>query len=489
MNRCLSVLVGVLSMSVATGLAAQDPGKPKPTDSRLIALSTHMKLMSQVELVDAQREEVADRNGYGPELPAHDLSSVEIDQFDEFYGVDLRQLCRYSLEVYRDGNHDSGIFYFRPQSFALKFEPPDYYLSVEYGAATEDGNNVIIQAALTPGGDRTDRRVLEALLKSYLKARGGTVSNPILLPLPVTYEASFQLQDWHIEEVTVNGVDPDTGEIQITLSADVPTKELVTSTLGNINGLTGNVELQPIVINPDYQNLVRLQPLVARIRLPDAIGGPAPRWRPPSSGSQAEYTNPWPFDMRLRYLAYLIEEPDGGLRLGGWSLGDAVLGPGDTARVSTLQLNQELDSDRVVTALYLADLVRDDRAVREVVDACTGGVGGLPMKQITVEALDPGALFDQYNIHKMVVEIRSAHFDPEGRQVETRTYDLDGSEEQLTTDPLHLWEDSGDLYQYRVVVITSDGVVHGDRGWRSPHSYLPDQIMIGSALVEEVLAE
>jgi hypothetical protein len=491
MKRALIILCVIFATSSWAATEKRPPGSrrlPPPTPTPAPNVMIHTLLLSPFEAVEVARDEVADRNGWGPVRPGYDLSTVEVDQLDEFYGVDLRQLCRYSLEVYPDANPDSGIFYYRPQTFALKFEPPDFFLSIEYKAGDAGGENVLMQAQLTPGADQADRKILEALLEAYLKQRGSHVSSPYLLPLPVTYEVDFQLQHWNIEEVTVNGVDPDTGEIRITLSADVPAKELVTSTLGNTNGLTGYVDLKPILIDSGRQNFTEPLRLVAGIKLPDALGGPSPRWRPPFSGVQAEFTNEWPFEMRLEYLAYLIN--DGGeLKLRGWSLGETTLGPGDTARLSTLQLNSELSSDNVVTALYLGDLQRDDEVVRKVVESCTSGVGLLPVKQIVIEALDPEALFDQYNIHKLVVEVRSAHFDPDGREVVSYSYDLDDSEELVQTDQLHLWEDAGDLYHYRIVVITRDGAVHGDRDWRAPHAYLPDQILIGSQQVEEALAQ
>ncbi len=492
MKRALIILCVVVATSSWAVAEKRPPGSrgifspttPTPAPNIMI----HTLLLSPFEAVEVARDEVADRNGWGPVRPGYDLSTVEVDQLDEFYGVDLRQLCRYSLEVYPDANPDSGIFYYRPQNFALKFEPPDFFLSIEYKAGNAGGENVLMQAQLTPGADQADRKILKALLKAYLKERDQQVTNPNLLPLPVTYEADFQFQHWNIQEVTVNGVDPDTGEIQITLSADVPAKELVTSTLGNTNGLTGWVDLKPIIIDPDRQNFTEPLRLVAGIRLPDALGGPSPRWRPPTSGAQAEFTNEWPFEMRLEYLAYLIED-DGALRLRGWRLGETTLGPGDTARLSILQLNSELSSDDVVTALYLGDLQRDDKAVRRVVERCTSGVGSLPVKDILIVALDPEALFAQYNIYKVVVEVRSAHFDPDGREVVSHSYDIDGSEETVRTDQLHLWEDAGDLYHFRIAVVTRDGAVHADRVWCAPDVSVPDQILIGSKLVEEALAQ
>ncbi|HSA41744.1 MAG TPA: hypothetical protein P5061_14135, partial [Mycobacterium sp.] len=125
------------------------------------------------------------------------------------------------------------------------------------------------------------------------------------------------------------------------------------------------------------------------------------------------------------------------------------------------------------------------------IGSCTGGVEALPVENQVIDIMQPEALFDQYAIYRVAVEVRSAHFDPEGREVITRSYVLDGAENPLTTDPLYLWEEpsGGDLYQYRVGVVTNDGVTHADEDWRRPGSFLPYTINIGSDVVEAVLAE
>jgi hypothetical protein len=433
------------------------------------------------------RDELAARGARGPTLPALSLGDlVPVAQLERFDGVRMANLCRYSLQVYPDANRESGIYYYRPRKFVLRFDPNDgYYLSVDYKAGAAGADNVLMQARLTPGAGPPDRAVLEALVEAYLHGRGGP--RPVLLPLPASYEAAFNLTDWNVDEVTINGVDPDTGEIVLTLSADVPTKELVTSTLGNVNGLVGSVRLTPLYIS-DAQTMTQAVELQAELRLADLAGGPPLRWRSPS-GNSSEFTNAWPFDLRLRYLAYLVKEAPGRLKLRGWGLGNTLLAPRDSARMATADLNAEIDGSNVVTALYLGSLVRDDDAVRRVVDELTGGVGALPVQELTIDVIRAADLFDQYGIYKLAVEVRSAHFDPEGREVAHHTYQVDESSATVLTDPLYLWEDSGDLYQYRIGVVTIDGTVHSDSGWRRPSPVLPYTITVGSKLVEEVLAE
>ena len=75
--------------------------------------------------------------------------------------------------------------------------------------------------------------------------------------------------------------------------------------------------------------------------------------------------------------------------------------------------------------------------------------------------------------------------------IESINYTLRESDDLLTTDPLHLWEDSSDsaLYQYRVGVVTLDGAFHGSEKWNGPNPRDRYTIDIGSVQVEEALAQ
>jgi hypothetical protein len=485
MKRALTVVLAIFCWTAVA--AAQQPMRYKADALKVTPALIRAELISVDQAGDDARADAAAKGARGPTLPALSLGDlVPVAQLDKFGGVRTQDLCRYSLQVYADANRDSGIYYYRPKKFVLRFDPDDgYYLSVDYKAGAAGADNVLIQARLTPGAGPTDRAVLESLLEAYLHGSGGP--EPVLMPLPASYEAAFNLSDWNVDEVTINGVDPDSGEIVLTLSADVPTKELVTSTLGNVNGLVGSVRLTPLVIS-NAQTMTQAVDLQAELRLADLEGGPPLHWRSPT-GSHAEFVNAWPFDLRLHYLAYLIEESPGRVKLRGWRLGDTLLEPGDTARTAAADLNTEIEGNQVVTALYVGSLVRDDDAVRRVVDELTGGVGALPVQELTIDVIRAADLFDQYGVYKLAVEVRSAHFDPEGRQVESRTYQVDESSETVQADSLYLWEDSGDTYQYRVGVVTIDGTVHSDSVWRRPNPVLPYTITVGSKLIEEVLAE
>lgn len=499
MKRCLMVIAAALLLaSPSSGQVFSSQKNPKyvkkddSAQAKYPVLTIQRGFIGALEASQKQREEAESRGGQGPSpigIPLADY--VDIAHLENYEGLEIADLCRLSTTVYRDVNEASGIFYYYPDRWYLDFDPDEggYHLRIDYKASSAGSNNVLLTAQLTPGFDRQDVSFLTAMLEEYLRLEGDRSVRPKLLPLPVTPEAEFHLASWDIEEVTINAVEPDTDTIHLSVSADVPTKELVMSTLIH-EGLPGSVSLRPDDWG-GYQTLTSPVGGYAEIRLGDIAGGPALRWPRNTSGAHAELENTWPFDMRLDYLVYLMEKSGGGLDLRGWNLGGEILAPGDTARVPISDLNLEFRSDNAVDARFVGRLIRDEAAGRAVIESHTGGVGALPVEDLTIQVAEADALFDQYSIYTIAVEIRSAHFDPEGREVVSHTYLLDGSENAVSADPLYLWEDpaGGDLYQYRIGVVTTDGVVHSDRGWRRPEPTFPYHIFVGSGPVEEVLAE
>ena len=476
----------IAALLVAAAGSAQ---QPTPKIAKAVTLAPRFQLTNPSLAGQLSVDDVKGRNGKGPDYAISLADRVTVAQLDEF-SLELRDLCRLSLQVYPDANRATAIFYYRPKRYTLRFDPAEggYFMTVDYKGGTTEGKNVVIQARLTPGAGTVDREVLKSLLRNYLRSMGSG-AEPVLLALPAAPEAHFDLTDWNVEEVTVNGVDPDTGELTITLSADVATKELLTGTLGNINGLVGKVTLRPLVIS-DEQPMREPIDVSAELRMAEIAGGAPLLWKKPP-GATAELVNPWPFPLALRHLCYLTQDPASkALRLRGWRLGEAVLGPGDTARLDVAKLNIELGGTTVVTAFWDATLRRDDALVRKVVESLTGGVGALPVQALAVEVVKAEELFAQYNVYKLAVEFRSAHFDPQGRDVISHTYELDQGTPKADCDPLYLWQDpTGELYEYRVGVITVDGTVHVDPKWRSPNPALPGKVFIGAAAVEEVLAQ
>jgi hypothetical protein len=421
---------------------------------------------------------------------------LAVDNLGEF-GISLQEIVSLSLEVYEDENRDSGIYYYRPSQYFLHWTPEDqYYLSVDYKPEQASDKNVVLDARLTPGSVADDVEVLKRLLQSYLRRQPQHLQPPnpeqiLLLPLPARYEARFDWSAYGVgaDDITVTGVDPDSRQFGIQVLTDVATKELLIGKLGDPSGLAGDVRIVP-------QQVSSVQPALApftvraRLKLADNEAYTRSPWRR-GGGEHSRFQNERPLPVTLRYLVYLVEL-GGRLKLRGYDLGRQRLLPGDTAKLPNTMIGAEIGSPSAIRAWYSYTLDNDAEYRRALLADLTGGVGAIPVHDVEIQVVRPAELFEQYALFKVAVVVRSRFFDPRASSTGLieREYELSPDVDRIAIAPLYRPADAGDdLYQYRIVAITSDGIPHHDRDWRRPTDGLASSIFIGSSQIDEVLAQ
>jgi hypothetical protein len=208
-------------------------------------------------------------------------------------------------------------------------------------------------------------------------------------------------------------------------------------------------------------------------------------------GEFSTLRNDHSFPVRLRYLTYLIEEA-GRLVLRGYDLGDRSLLPGDTAKLGNESVTAQIGEPTVVRSWYSLTLDNDETYRKQVVRELTGGVGLIPVTDVDIQIVRVAELFQQYDIFKIVVVVRSEFFDPNPDAVGPieKGYEFSAETGQVPLAPLYRPEGAtGPLYEYRIGLVTNDGVPHQDATWRTPAAGFADSVFIGSSQIEEVLEQ
>lgn len=455
------------------------------------------RLRPATEAAEQTEQEVLDRAGVGPSpqpLRLHEMLAVR--GLDAFGLSSLRELATLSLEVFQDGNPASGIFYYRPRMYFLHWSPEEnYYLTVDYKPESADGNDVVIDARLTPGEVDDDVQLLKKLLRIHLRGQPAHLRPPSLdeiqvYPLPATFEAAFQWSGFGVgdDDVSVTGVDRDTGQIGLQITTDVATKEILVKKLGDPQGLQGSVRVEP-------QSVTQGRPapapfsVDARLKLADSEAYARARWRRSPGRESSIFRNPHPFPVRLRSLAYLVETPTG-LALRGYDLQSQQLAVGGEAALPNASIHAEIDSPEVLRAWYLYSLENDPEHRERVLDGLTGGVGSLPVRSVDIQIVRGQELFTQYRLFRIVVIVRSRNFDPdpESEAVLEQSYEFAATDASKPLAPLYLRPGGEPLYEFRIGVATEDGELLQDSQWRPPAAGFESTIFVGSRQIEEVLA-
>ena len=425
-----------------------------------------LNLTSAKEAATETQREVLDRSGAGPSpQPVRLDHQLEVRGLVDFGLSSLQQLTSLSLEVFRDVNPASGIFYYKPKMYFLNWNPDDeYFLTVDYKPEESGGKNVVIDARLTPGAVMDDVRVLERLLQAhYLNEPAHVRPNPSdirVYPLPATYEARFNLAGLGVDEsdVSVTGVDRDTGQIGLQITTTVATKEILIKKLGDPQGLQGDVFIRPQGVTEEQEPPAPFS-VTARLKLADSEAYANARWRR-EAGDFSAFHNAHAFPLRLKYLTYLIQDGRS-LILRGWDLGSPVLLPGGVARIPNAGITTQIDDSRVIRSWYVYALENDTEYRDRVINALTGGVGLLPVKTVNIEVVQSAELFEEFHLYKVAVVVRSAYFDPNGGATEPieMAYEFSAEDGAREMAPLYVPEEAASpVYEYRIGVVTADGV-------------------------------
>ena len=482
--------LALLVLSAGAGWA-QQPSKINPDLLKRVQFQNLPTFTAVSTSIKADQQEAKDLDGRGPS-PHETVHLGQMIQGMAPFDLEFRDLVRLSPELIPDANEASGIYYYRPSRFFLRWDDQDgYYLTIDYKFEADDGRNVLLDARLTPGPVRADREVLARLLDAYLQKhpKAHARDKVRLLPLPARYEARF---DWNAlgvpaAEVAVTGRDRDTGQLAITLATDVGTRQILIKKLGDVAGLPGEIVLTPTQVSDDVEALAPFS-VTAELRLADTAAYGSARWQRFESTDHTEWTNFHPFPVKMRYLAYLYDDR-GTIRMRGWDLRRVQVEPGATARLANKKISNQVDFPEVVGAWYVYTLVNDPDYRDAVVDALTGGIGDVPVRQFQIEVPGGAALFEQHGLYKVHVQVTSKLFDPEGKTEIVKPYELASGDDEVPLAPLYVPTDhTGPLYTYRVALITRSGSVIEDSKVRQAGTVIQN-ILIGSDLVEELLAQ
>ncbi len=510
-GSCLVTAVFATALLAGGSSYAQEAGTANKTYRLALPViakrTVFANIKDQGEAAAEAQQDVVDRAGVGPKAQSIRLQDVLRPRgLNDFGLTSIEGLTNLSLEAYEDGNPASGIYYYKPRMYFLHWTAVEqYYLTVDYLPRRDSDKNVVIDARLTPGDVRDDVRVIKRLLKAALRQRPAHLRPPNLdeiqlLPLPALYEAEINWQGLGVPEgdVLVTGVDRETGQIGLQVITDVATKEILIKKLGDPQGLQAGVNISPQQVTPEQEPIGAFY-VNARLKLADSEAYARALWQRTPGTEHSLFRNQHAFPVQLRKLCYLYDDGRH-LFLRGYDLRahrtlppDGVLPPGGIAKVSNQDILEQIDDgDRVIRAWYDYSLVNDQRYRDQVIDALTGGVGSVPVTEVTIQVVNSARLFEQYNLFKLGIVVRSRYFDPSGESTDwiEQGYELAAGEDSSSVAPLYAPEDApGSLYEYKIGLITGEGASHEDTAWRSPVGLLGTSIFIGSKQIEEVLAE
>lgn len=427
------------------------------------------------------KKEDADRGARGPGSDRIDLleglrSDVDLP-FDEILTI--------NREVYADANPASGIYYFLPHSYHLRWDENDGHgMRMLYGASADASaaGDVIMATRLDSGITTSEASLARALLDAYRARHGGSKVTelrtlPLDAPPAVSLSGGLAHQyDIEADRIIVNAVSDVLGEIDVSWVTDSVTKENLQLALTEDIGINGVVSLDPVS--------TVLEPIDLPLQIQLADRGTFGR----ISWQAGTWRNPQPYPVRLNYVHALMIHGNQPI-IYSWSTDSVKVAPGRTVNweSSTLPRWVARDAKRLWVD-YSVDR-ECEPCDSQVLARITSGVTSAGPSDLVFKTLSPLADSEAVEIS---VRVRSRYFHPKKRELRTKpALVLSEDRAEFTMGPIYLVDRQpgevvpGDpLFEYQLELILEDGRPLTSTTWTEAHDL---RAIIGTYQVEQQL--
>lgn len=376
------------------------------------------------------------------------------------------EITNIRMDVYPDKNPASGVFYYLPQAYHLRWnEEEGYNFRMLYNTAdssSSDGD-VRMTGTITPSIGTKEIAFIKTLLQSYVKRNANLKYKELkIIPtksLPkMSLSSGLQGQyDISSDGISVNMSSTINNPIDVSWLTDNNTKEEMQVALSEGVGITGTMTLEP-----DSETIPE-QLIPVRITLADArtLGRVelVDNWR------NDNWTNATPFPIKLRYVHALIMDKTGNKTtplVYSWELGNVELPSKSQVSFDAAKMPSWLNgkAERIWVDYSIIDC---ESCVDEVISTITNATGPSQRKNISLESFK---VFETMQANRLIVKIRSNQADPKGNVVkELAPVEIREDLTPQTIGPLYLPEGTLPQFEYHFKIITEDGDVYTSDNW------------------------
>jgi hypothetical protein len=442
----------------ATATSATDEKKPTAT---MAVKAVDYRLITAGLALDKSE---TDKGAQGPDnnpIPLFEDLTVTKD-FEFPY-----EITNISMDVFPDKNPASGMFYYLPAAYHLRWTVDEgYALRVLYGTASADNpGDVRMSATLSPDISKKEIDLISKLLNSYVSRNSGMKFDKLrLIPVKENPTVSFPADLNSQYEIT-----PDKVSVNIASSLREPfqvwvtdnnTKDEMQVSLLEKTGIQGIMSLQP-----QSENIPEIKiPVVITLADSRTIGRidlESKKWR------NTPWKNQTPYPLKLKFLHMLLVKDQAGKStpfIYSWNLNDLIVPASASVQFDASNVPSWLDDADMAQRIWLEYSVVDcDECDRAIINTITGGTYGSNSKKVTFETFQ---LFDSLDAQFIQIKVRSKQGDPKGEKI-------------VEFDPLRIYHDnevaeSGQLYvpleaelsfEYLITIVMKNGNSYKAEDW------------------------
>lgn len=366
-----------------------------------------------------------------------------------------------NLNIYPDKNPNSGVFYYLPIAYDIKYDPErGFAFNVDYGSARgeESQEKVRMSGILSSGISLYEIQFIKNLMETYKKQNPGLkLERPMPLPVSETPQITLgdELKNFGIASVNINNVNSITDPIEFSWQTDGTTAAELENLLRVNSGIIGKMKVK------STSEDLPMQEIPVRIRLIDenTFGRFGML---PSDMRNKTWRNETPFPVRLKYVHYMIIDKTGNGKespiIYSWDLGNQEVQPSNQVKFDMTTVPSWLDTYKGKQARVWIDY--------SVVESCTpcnekvfsGIISSTSRPQLSNVVFRVIEFFETYNVAYLDVEVKSIQGDPNGRTETTfPVLHITADKADYTAGKIYVPNGGSPSFDYRVTVVTQDG--------------------------------
>lgn len=382
------------------------------------------------------------------------------------------EITNIRMDVYPDKNLNSGVFYYLPSAYHLQWNMNEgYQFKMLYGTAKTDetSGDVRMAGVLTPSISKNESALIKSLVQSYVNNNKSIYTNknidlkimPIKSIPTISLSSGLQSQ-YEISEDKINVTISSTinNPIDVSWTVDNRVKEEIQVALSEGVGIQGTM-----VVVPDSETIPE-QLIPVRITLSDTrtIGKLKLQ---PNNWRTKNWVNQTPFPLKLKYIHALVNDKVNGRYIPmvySWDLNNTEVPSKSKVEFNSSSMPKWIDSK---TERIWIDYTIDDcnSCVNKIMDKLTGGTSGGKTKTINFKSFK---IFEETKASSIEIYVRSLQADPKGKNVIKLTpIIIENDLSAISAGPFYLQESSELKYEYKLKLITSDGVEYIMDDWQS----------------------
>lgn len=501
------MMICVLWVAVFASVMAQ-PGKVRHTsgpirvsrtDQPVIIKSTKIPITDRVRTRPTGSTGTVSSSPGTTEPPKEDGPTVEVDkerkgpanitftltnQIDADHEFGSKDIVNAFNTVYRDGNNNSGYYYFLPAEYSLSWlsSTGEYEFSVGYNAATGDGRgSTTVTAILKPRLGSNELRFAKELMKLNIKGKPEErygVTELISVPMAQSPDVSF---------TNLGQFDVEAKDISIRAPSDLTDAIYVSFSTSRIDDLMGmffnNIGLYgDVIIYPDGEGMP------ASIRIPFNLKIDDPGTFGQFDLQPSSWRNGWQnktdYPVLLSRMNVLRKEPSGGYKVYSWQMGDKEVPEKATVKFDASLVPAWIDTHPNVVKMWIDYTVKACNSCNsEVKEKIIRGTTASRVNNIEVTILSP-LEFTQGELMK--IKLRSHQADPNGSEkvnLPTLTVDKDGT--TLSGGQIFIPDGASADYEYFIQVYTKDGTKYESDDWKKSDDL---ELVIGTSQIKEMIS-